>query len=212
MDNSLSKNFFANMAKNQPTEKSVKINSFNDYTPYDVDFILKYANSNTTILDIASGTGLIINKFYDKVKEIVAVELFENFSKYIIKADNVSVINQDVLNFETNREFDLITMFGIMQYFNQQESQNIYEKYFNYLKPGGTIIIKGQLGQFEDVTVSGYSEELKTNYYSEYRFKETEMEMVKTAGFKSVELFDIYPAECNRWDNTHFYAIVAKKQ
>ena len=44
MDNTLSKAFFANMAKNQPDQKSVKINSFNDYTQYDVDFILKYAS------------------------------------------------------------------------------------------------------------------------------------------------------------------------
>lgn len=211
MDNTLSKAFFANMAKNQPDQKSVKINSFNDYTQYDVDFILKYANQNTSVLDVASGTGLIINKLYDKVKDITAVELFTDFSKFIVEAPNVIVVNQDVAKFDTKKTFDLVTMFGIMQYFNEEESREIYKKYFNFVKKGGTIIVKGQLGVKEDVTVSGFSEELKTNYYSQYRYKEKEIEMIESAGFNNSQLFDIYPKECNRWENTHFYAIVANK-
>lgn len=211
MDNSLSKAFFANIAKNQPDPKSIKINSCNDFTQYDVDFILKYANKNTSLLDVATGTGLTINELHDKVKDITAIELFTGFSKFIIKAPNVTVINQDVAEFDTQKKFDLITMFGIMHYFNEQESHVIYKKYFHFLKKGGTIIIKGQLGVNEDVTVSGFSEELKTNYYSQYRYKEKELEIIKSAGFHNPQLFDIYPKECNRWTNTHFYAIVANK-
>ncbi len=211
MDNSQSKNFFANMAKNQPSQKSVKINSFNDYTQFDVDFILKYANEDTSILDIASGTGLVVNKLYTKVKSIVAVELFQDFSKYIADVPNVKIVNQDAMQFTTESTFDLVTMFGIMQYFNEEESRELYKKYFKYVKDGGILITKGQLGEKEDVTVSGYSDELKTNYYSQYRFKEKEMEMIKDAGFINPQIFDIYPPECNRWENTHFYAIVAAK-
>ena len=30
-------------------------------------------------------------------------------------------------------------------------------------------------------------------------------------GYKNIEIVDIYPPEANRWDNTHFYSIVAEK-
>ncbi len=63
----------------------------------------------------------------------------------------------------------------------------------------------------EDVIINKYSEELKTIYYSEYRTVEKEKYLLAQAGFKNFEVFDIYPAECNRWDNTHFFAIVAEK-
>ena len=33
----------------------------------------------------------------------------------------------------------------------------------------------------------------------------------KEIGFKNIEKFDIYPPEANRWNNTHFYAIIAEK-
>ncbi len=211
MDNSLSKNFFANMAKNQPNPISVKITPYSDFTQYDVEFILKFANQDTSILDLASGTGLIVNKLRNKVKEITAIELFSDFSKFIDKAPNVTIINQDVKLFDTDKTYDMVTMFGIIQYFNEAESRDIYKKYYRFIKKGGSIIVKGQLGQNEDVNVAGYSNELKTDYYSQYRYKEKEIEMIQSAGFTNTRLYDIYPKECNRWQNTHFYAIVADK-
>ncbi len=41
---------------------------------------------------------------------------------------------------------------------------------------------------------------------------EKEIELLKNIGFKNIETFDIYPPEANRWNNTHFYAIVGEKQ
>lgn len=211
MDNTLSKEFFANMAKNNPEPKSVKINSINDYTHYDADFILRYANDKTTILDVGSGTGLIVNKIYQKVKNITAVELYPNFTEYIVKSSNVEVVNQDIVKFDTNKTYDMVTMFGIIQYFNQEESLEIYKKYYKFLNEGGLLIVKGQLGQYQDVTISGYSSELKTDYYSQYRHKEKEQQLLAQVGYTNIQLLDIYPQECNRWENTHFYAIVANK-
>lgn len=85
MKNANSLAFFKNMAENNPDEKSVKITKVNDFSDLDAEFILKYADKNTRILDLASGSGLIINKMYDKVGHITAVEVFEQFSKFIKK-------------------------------------------------------------------------------------------------------------------------------
>lgn len=211
MENRNSLEYFANMAKSNPDEKSVKINKFNDFTDIDAAFIAKYIDEDTELLDLASGTGMIVNKLYNKVKKITAVELFQEFTKFIVKAPNVEIINEDIVGFKPTQTYDVITMFGVVQYFNEEEVKPLYKKYIEVLTNKGKLIVKSQFGQKEDVTVSGYSNELKSQYYSQYRHIQKEMDILKAIGFKNIQAFDIYPPECNRWENTHFYAIVAEK-
>lgn len=211
MENKSALLFFENMAKNNPDEKSVKIskNGISDFSQLDADFIMKYASKSTRILDLASGSGLIINKIHDKVNHITAVEAFKEFSQFIKKVSNIEIINKDIRFFDTKANFDLINFFGIVQYFNESEVIEIYKKYKNYLSKSGKIIIKNQFGVKEDVIVEGFSYELQTNYYSNYRYINKEVNILKDIGYKNIKVIDIYPPECNRWDNTHFYAIVA---
>jgi SAM-dependent methyltransferase len=211
MENKQAINFWRKKALSNPNEKTVKVHDFNDYTQLDAAFILEYATKDSDILDLASGTGLTLNKIYDKVRSIVAVERFEAFSQFIKNSDNVIVVNEDIKMYEPSSVFDLITMFGIVQFFDYDEIEKIYKKYFKYLKPHGKLIIKNQFGVKEDVLVSGYSEELKEDYFSQYRYIENETELLTKTGYKNIEVIDIYPPECNRWNNTHFYAIVAEK-
>jgi cyclopropane fatty-acyl-phospholipid synthase-like methyltransferase len=211
MGNKQAIDYWQKKASNSPDEKTAKVQAFNDYTHLDAAFILKYATKDSDILDLASGTGLILNKIYDKVRTIVAVERFETFSRFIKKSDNITVINEDIKAYEPAATFDLVTMFGIVSYFDYAEIEKIYRTYYNCLHTQGKLIIKNQFGVKEDVLVSGYSEELKEDYFSQYRYLGHEIELLTKTGYKNMEVIDIYPPECNRWDNTHFYAIVAEK-
>lgn len=76
----------------------------------------------------------------------------------------------------------------------------------------GKIIIKNQFGVRDDVVVEGYSEEQHSNYFAQYRFIDKEVVNLSNIGYQNISVMDIYPPECNRWENTHFYAIVAEKQ
>jgi len=160
---------------------------------------------------LGSGSGLIINKLYEKVAHIDAVELFETFSRFIEKTSKISVFNQNITEFYSTKKYDLITVFGTMHHFNEQESTAIYEKYYDMLKINGKLIIKNQFGTNDDVIVEGYSEELKTNYFAHYRYTKKEEEILLKIGYHNIKFHDIYPPECNRWNNTHFYALVAEK-
>jgi predicted TPR repeat methyltransferase len=211
MDNKKSFGFWKNTADNATSALSLKLNPINDHTRIDADFILKYADKKTALLDLGSGTGLIINKIYDKIGNITCVEPFEGFTKFIAKSGNVHIKHATLMNFEDIQKYDLITIFGVLHYFNEQEAVDIYTKYYPHLKKGGKLIVKNQFGVNEDVTVDGYSEEQKTNYFAQYRHIGKEQKMLETVGYKNIEIVDIYPPECNRWDNTHFYAIVAEK-
>jgi hypothetical protein len=96
-----------------------------------------------------------------------------------------------------------------MNYFNTDEATTVYKKAKSFVKLGGTLVVKNQFGVKEDVTVAGFSEEIGRNYYSNYRHVDSEVALLGLLGFKNIEVTDIYPAEFNRWENTHFYAITA---
>ncbi len=213
MDNKNAMMFFKKLTQKPDNRPSVvKLAHNTDYTNLDARFILKYSNPGSNILDIATGTGLIINKIYDKVGYIECIEPYKEFSKFIVKSDNVKVVNENIFQYETKQRFDLITLFGFMHYVNEKEAKQIYKKCYDFLNESGTIIIKNQFGITQDVNVSGYSQEQKMDYYAQYRFINKEKAILNELGFRDVEHFDIYPPEANRWDNTKFFAIVARKR
>lgn len=212
MNNNEALKFFENMSnKSENNPNCVKLSHNSDFTDIDANFILKYANKNTNILDIGTGTGLIINKIFDKVASIVCIEPFKEFTQYIVKSDNINIVNKNIFDYKTSQKFDLVTIFGSMHYFNKGEAENLYTAVYELLDKGGKLIIKNQFGVKEDVIVSGYSEEQKANYYASYRYIKNETKLLNNIGYKNIEVIDIYPSSANRWDNTHFYALVAEK-
>jgi len=202
--------YYDKMAK-KITKQDETRNKAKDFSKYDIEFMKELSDSSKTLLDLGSGTGLLINHLIDDFKAIVAVEKYTEFSKFIIKSPNLEVINIDLMEFYTNRNFDYISLFGVMNYFNKNEAIKIYKKALSFLKKDGKLIIKNQMGIDTDITINGFSEELQTNYYSEYRHKDKEIEMLKNIGFNNIEVVDIYPKEYNRWSSTHFYALICKK-
>lgn len=205
--------FFGELAANSPDARSTKFytDGRNDFTDMDAAFILQYVNKKSLLLDVATGPGLIIGKIYTQVGSIVAVEKYESFTQHIVKSPNISIVHCDIKDYTAVQKFDVITMFGIMQYFNEKEAKVIYKRYFNFLAQQGKVIIKNQFGIAKDVVVAGFSKDLNKNYFSEYRHIDKEVQLLEEIGFKNVSCHDIYPPECSRWDNTHYYAIVAER-
>lgn len=63
MENKEALGFFRKMSERSDDPKSVKLAKASDFSQMDAAFILNYADVNSTILDLGSGTGLIVNKF-----------------------------------------------------------------------------------------------------------------------------------------------------
>lgn len=204
--------FFADLAQRDTvSQTAVKFSDKNDFTQLDADFILRYASDTSQLLDIGSGTGLIVNKLYDKVQYIEAVEPFKTYSDFIVRADNVNIVNVTHETYRVEKVFDFVLCFGFSQYLNAEEAANFYKKFYHALKQGGKILVKNQFGVREDVLISRYSDEINAMYFSEYRTVDHEKKLLSEAGFAAFEVVDIYPPECSRWNNTHYYAIVAEK-
>jgi len=182
-------------------------NKAKDFTNYDVELIKTFKDKNKILLDLGSGTGLTINRLINDFGKIIAVEKYSEFSKFIDK--KIKIINEDIQTFSFDLKFDLITLFGIMNYFSFEEADRLYRKIFNSFN--GVMIIKNQFGINEDVIIDNFSEELNNYYFSEYRYIKKEIKLLEDIGFKINDIIDIYPSEYNRWNNTHFYAIVCEK-
>jgi cyclopropane fatty-acyl-phospholipid synthase-like methyltransferase len=202
--------YYDNLASRIQTAVETR-NKAPDFTQYDVAYMQQFQNAQRTLLDLGAGSGLLFNKLSPGFKHAIAVELYPQFSRFIDDRPNVTVINADVLEFETEKHFDLVIAFGVMNFFDREEAAKIYSKMFRFAAPGGRMIVKHQMGLTEDVIVDTFSEELRQNYYSEYRSLENEMALVSSAGFDDLRTTDIYPDAFNRWGNTRFMAITALK-
>ena len=203
--------YYDKLAKKITDPKETR-NKAKDFSKYDINLMRSLAGKDMNLLDLGSGTGLLINNLIDDFKQITAVEKYPEFSKFITQADNLEIINQDLLALDIPKteRYDVVSLFGVMNYFDGKEAEQLYRKIKDYIKKEGVLVVKNQFGINEDVIVNGYSEELKADYYSEYRHVEKEKRLLKETGFSNIETIDIYPPEYNRWDNTHFYALVCR--
>ena len=203
--------FYKDIAKSAKGPAAEKLLSTNDNTEIDAQFIKHYCHFRTRLLDMGAGSGLIIKPLVNHVESIVAVEKFEEFSSFIAKNPRIKVVIADILEYEPQETFNLITLFGVAHHFNKQEISQIYDRAYGWLDEGGQLIVKNQFGIKEDVIVDSFSQELNKEYYASYRHLAAEIRLLEDAKFKNISVHDIYPPEKNKWDNTHYYALVCTK-
>lgn len=207
--------FFKKLSSDSPTKDATKYAANNDMSQIDADFlsgVLAWTKSEgCRLLDLGSGGGLILDKIKVPIEFITAVEPFREFSSHIAPRPNMEIVNETMQDFTPDSMYDVISMFGIMQYFSTEEAGEIYRKYCKWLHHGGAMIVKNQFGVDGDVTIAGHSEQIGRDYFSQYRTVEQETGLLRSVGFENVQIFDIYPAECNHWNNTHYYALLAQK-
>lgn len=184
-----------------------------DTSDLEIEFLSSYLGPQSDVIDIGSGTGLIINKLIDKVAHITAVEKFPGFTKFIVQHPNMLVIHAELVGFQMRKEFDVALCFGVAQCFTKPDARKIYESMYSMLKSDGKLIVRMQCGLKEDVLVDGFSEELGTQYFAEYRQKDSEIELLKEIGFQKVDVYDIFPDSLNVWFNSrHFIFVCHKKE
>jgi HAD superfamily phosphoserine phosphatase-like hydrolase len=201
--------YYTNLAKRIKTPEETR-NKSPDFSQYDIEFVKRFAGEGKSLLDLGAGTGLLLNALLGDFGRIVAVEKYREFSNFIKRAAHLSVINFDLMDFHPDETFDVITVFGVMNFFAAHEAGAIYRRIGGWLKPEGILVVKHQMGVAEDVVVDGFSNELSAKYFSEYRCVKKEMSLLTGSGLRVDEVADIYPAEFNRWTNTHFYALVCR--
>lgn len=174
---------------------------------YDLQLIRKYCKKDTEILDVACGTCYLANELVDEVSYIKGTDKFGEFLSHCRVSNKLEVEVADILEYKDSKKYDIILMFGVVMYFDDLDTENIYRKYRTMLKPDGLLIVKHQCGVTEDIIIDKYSEQIGDNYQAIYKNVRKDEAILKKY-FSSVIVVDIYPPRLNPWTNTHFYAFI----
>lgn len=210
MGNETSLQFYETLAGEADGSGSEKLKMGAVAVKHDIAFIQKHSGTARSLLDIGSGSGLILNQIHEAYDRVLAIEPTVKLAQFI-KGANIEVDTSNIFDFAVSETFDLITLFGVCHHFNSDEAAQVYQIVADHLAEGGRVLVKNQFGTEATVTADHFSEELGQHYYAQYRSMEDEAAILKQAGLKIVETVDIYPAEMNRWPNTHYYALVIER-
>ena len=201
--------YWERMSKNIQ-DQSQTYNKKSDVSPKDAQFIRNYLSPTDKVIDIGSGSGLIVNKILPFVKEITAVETFKGLSKYIQTDPKILVINAKLENFYIRKEYDVALSTGVMQFFEKTDAVEIYTNIFNMVKKGGLFLMRMHYGLKETVVIH-HSIELDQEYFAEFRQVDEEKKLLEDIGFIDVQVLDEAPEELNVWENTRHFMFICKK-
>lgn len=201
--------YWERMSKNIQ-DQSQTYNKKSDVSPKDAQFIRNYLSPTDKVIDIGSGSGLIVNKILPFVKEITAVETFKGLSKYIQTDPKILVINAKLENFYIRKEYDVALSTGVMQFFEKTDAVEIYTNIFNMVKKGGLFLMRMHCGLKETVVIH-HSIELDQEYFAEFRQVDEEKKLLEDIGFIDVQVLDEAPEELNVWENTRHFMFICKK-
>jgi trans-aconitate methyltransferase len=164
------------------------------------------------MLDLGCGTCVIPNLVVDRLGWTVhAVDYVAEFLTHAIDDPRLTTEVGDVRTYTgTPGAYDLVTLLGVITYLpDAAERRDLYARCAALLAPGGALLVKAQFGVAEDVEVHGHSEAFDRDYHAIYPLLSTEVALLGES-FAAVEVVDPYPAELNRWDNTHFHYLIAR--
>lgn len=156
----------------------------------------RYMPEGGRLLDLGRGDGSSSRGFGGVLVDYVR-------PKSLILHPSQQFVQSDIRNFSTDEKFDVITLYGVANFFDEASLEKLYHKCYAWLKPDGVLLVKHQCGKTEDVIVDGRSESLGENYTAYYLSKEKHVKMLRRAGFIIGES-DPYPPEYNKWPNTEF--------
>ena len=188
MEDLKKENYYYSKEKNWDFSKIKCITIYNPENKFDFyTTIKKYSNQSSLCLDLGTGGGENLLKYYPEVGYIIAIDNCEgmietankNLQNYKDKKVKFVIGDNLKLNFPNNL-FDLVSA---------RNTNSDPKQVFNILKKGGAFIIQGvdtkDCFEIKDYFKRGQSYNLKEN------FSEIEYQRFNGVGFKSVELYPI---------------------
>jgi SAM-dependent methyltransferase len=109
-----------NLVKREKVKTAIELGGFPGY--YAV-FLKKYLKLDVTLLDYF-------------VHEPITNQLLEANG---LSKGEVSIIETDLFNYQSEKQYDLVLSCGLIEHFN--DTEDIINRHVNFLKPGGTLFI-----------------------------------------------------------------------
>jgi len=101
-------------------------------------FELSGASQNSNVLDIATGTGILAERFYTKVSSITGLDICKDMTSYASKCVNELVVG-DAEDMPFNDDsFDICICRQGLQFMNLD---SVLPEIYRVLKPGGVVVL-----------------------------------------------------------------------
>lgn len=180
-----------------------------DRLALDIALVSKYVEDDCRILDLGAGTCTLACSFLDRSGVVVAVDKYREFLDNAPAHPKLQRVCSDIVDFTSAEKFDVILLFGVVNFLSPEEEARVYRRCAEMVSPGGYVLVKNQCGLAADVVVDTYSDELSSHYHARYPSVESQTGRLRELFDVSVE--DIYPPALNRWENTHFFAFICSR-
>ena len=131
-------------------DESIDLSSRNkDFIARSVKWIVSHfgINVNTNIADFGCGPGLYTTLFAENNADVTGIDFSKRSIQYAKKvADqkglDITYYQQNYLEFETEKRFDLITMiFCDFCALSPLQRKTLLAKFYKFLKPGGSVLL-----------------------------------------------------------------------
>lgn len=178
---------------------------------FERELVLSRIRRGGTILDLGCGQGTLTGELLGVADRVIAVDKFPEFFKLLPSDPKLTATASDVMTYDPVDAvpFSGVLLFGVANYLTPAEQDVLYGRIASWLEPGGVLIVKHACGVEAEVVVDTHSEALGEWYHARYPFVEDERGIL-VRHFRAVDVVDVYPPELNPWQNTHFYAFVAR--
>jgi len=130
--------------------ESVDLSSRNkDFIARSVKWIVSHfrINSNTSIADFGCGPGLYTTLLAENDADVTGIDFSSRSIQYAKKVAgqkrlDIAYYQQNYLDFETKKRFDLITMiFCDFCALSPLQRKTLLAKFYTFLKPGGSVLL-----------------------------------------------------------------------
>lgn len=119
-----------------------------DHATLSFDWILKYTQKNDAIIDVGTGVSILADNLLDEgytdlsLLELSPAAIKATQERLKTHTDEVSFYNENILNFQSDTQFDLWHDRAVFHFLTNEKDQKIYLNKLNqYLKPQGYFLL-----------------------------------------------------------------------
>ena len=172
---------------------------------FEFDLAERALGGGGTVLDLGSGHGELSRRVAQDPVQLVAVDWVAEFAR-AFDATNHSFVQSTVAEYETDDQFDLVLLFGVVTCLTRDEELLVYRKAVEWVAPDGSLIVKNQCARHDEFVFTGTSEALRSEYSGRYPNAVDQLARLKDH-FRSIEMVE-YPDQFNPWENSFHVAFV----
>jgi Methyltransferase domain. len=119
-----------------------------DHATLSFDWILAYTNKNANIIDVGSGVSILADNLLDEgyanlsLLELSFTAIQTTQERLKSDANKVNFYNENILNFQSDTQFDLWHDRAVFHFLTDEEDRQTYLNKLNqYLKPQGYFLL-----------------------------------------------------------------------